>query len=354
MKGHRLQRMPFFLYLPLKMKKILILGGTNFIGRVFTEQLLALENYDITMFHRGTTNSRLFQNLRRILGDRYTEDILKVTKEDWDIIVDISCYFPSSLELLIPNLKGHVGRYIYISTVSVYDWQSNENQLIAEDYQKVNFNESQIRHPEKMKHYAEKKAACEAVLDQQDWLDKIILRPALVYGKYDYTDRLYYWIHRITNFQKILIPSHGSEKVNFTFVDDLAAIMREAIMIKKHQTHYNLTTHDVIPLHHLYDTIAKVSNKNPEFINLSPSLAEAHDLKPWVDIPLCTNFQGKSHALFDNQKIKSDFKTEFTPFERSILETYRYYQQLNFPKPIAGISRVLEDQLINESSLSKV
>ena len=119
------------------MKKILILGGTNFIGRVFMEQLSALENYNITIFQRGFTNSNLFPNIPRISGDRYTEDILKITKEDWDIIVDISCYFPSSLELLIPRLKGRVGRYIYISTVSVYDWQSNENQLISEDYQKV-------------------------------------------------------------------------------------------------------------------------------------------------------------------------------------------------------------------------
>ncbi len=334
------------------MKKILILGGTNFIGRVFTEQLLAHENYDITIFQRGSTNSQLFPNIRRILGDRYTNDILKVAKEDWDIIVDISCYFPSSLELLIPNLKGRVGRYIYISTVSAYSWQDNENQLITEDFKKVSFDESQIRDPEKMKHYAEKKAACEVVLDQQDWLDKIILRPALVYGQYDYTDRMYYWIHRINNFQKILIPNDGNEKLNFTFVEDLAAIMREAITIKKHQTYYNLTTHDIIPTHHIYNTIAKVSNKNPEYVKLPQTFAEVHDLKPWVDIPLCTNYQGKSSAIFDNQKIKSDFKTQFTSFEESILKTYKFYQKLNFPEPIAGISRAKEEELINQLSLT--
>ncbi len=335
------------------MKNILILGGTNFIGRVFTELIQTEENYNITLFHRGTTNTHLFPDLQRITGDRYTDDILEIAKKDWDIIVDISCYLPSSFELLIPKLKGKVGRYIFISTMSVFKILNNENQLIDEHFEKFSYSKSQIQDPEKYKFYGEKKTACEDILNEQDWLDKIILRPALVYGKYDHTDRMYYWIHRINKFQKTLIPNGGKERLNFTFVEDLAAIMREAIDIEKHRSHYNVMTHDIIPLSQLYDTIAMVAKKSPAYVHLPKSTAEKHELSPWQDIPLCTNFEGKSIALFDNKKVKSDFKTAFTPFKESILKTFNYYKKLRFPEPIAGISRSKEEQIIEEIILSK-
>ena len=79
------------------MKKLLILGGTNFIGRYLTERLLESSNYKITLFNRGCTNSHLFPEVKRIFGDRHTKDIRLLGNEKWDVVIDISCYFPNSL-----------------------------------------------------------------------------------------------------------------------------------------------------------------------------------------------------------------------------------------------------------------
>ena len=102
------------------MRKLLILGGTNFLGRHFIENIIDRKDLDITLFNRQKTNQHLFPTLKKIKGDRETNEISGILNTNWDIIVDFSSYFPDSLEYLIHQLKGKVKRYIFISTVSVF------------------------------------------------------------------------------------------------------------------------------------------------------------------------------------------------------------------------------------------
>ena len=78
--------------------KILILGGTSFIGRNLVEQLIQQDQYQLTLFNRGQTNNHLFPNLNFIQGDRNTDDILQIGNQNWDYVIDVSCYFPDSLQ----------------------------------------------------------------------------------------------------------------------------------------------------------------------------------------------------------------------------------------------------------------
>lgn len=158
------------------MKKILVLGGTMFVGRALVEKLIVLPEYEITLFNRGKSNANLFPGIQQIHGNRETGDIFQVCSQHWNCVIDFSGYYPVSFEKLLASLKGKVGRYIFISTISVYDLEKFNGRFVAEtdeilpcsDAQKI----SKLPHA-----YGEKKAEMERILLRQDGLNKIILRP---------------------------------------------------------------------------------------------------------------------------------------------------------------------------------
>ena len=101
------------------MKKILIFGGTNFIGRNLVELLQQDENNDLTLFNRGITNPNVFDSIKIIKGDRYSEADISKLGLDWDYIIDISCYFPKSIDLLAKLKYKNLKKYIFILTLKL-------------------------------------------------------------------------------------------------------------------------------------------------------------------------------------------------------------------------------------------
>ena len=308
-------------------KKILIFGGTHFIGRVLVEDLLEMEDkYDVALFNRGITHPTLFPEVLTINGDRETSDIEKVLFDHWDAVIDISGYYPDSLESFLPKLKGRVGRYIFVSTVSVYDTNAypkdDPNFLVKEDHPLLACTDEQ-RGGSWSEHYGEKKAECERVIQENHWLDSIILRPSMVYGRYDYTERYYYWLQRIKMRDEILIPNDGEERGNMTFVDDLSRLLISSISVKEHNGIYNAVTHHINSLNDKLDTIADVMGKNPEFISIMDDELKAKGFEPNKAFP-CT--AGRDMLVYDIAKTEKDFGITFTPYRDSVQATTNYYE----------------------------
>ena len=97
---------------------ILILGGTKFLGRHLVESALA-RGHQVTLFNRGKTNPNLFPQLETILGDR-EHDIEKLASRTWDAVIDVAGYLPRIVRLSASGLERGVGRYVFISSISVY------------------------------------------------------------------------------------------------------------------------------------------------------------------------------------------------------------------------------------------
>ncbi|HEY3250264.1 MAG TPA: NAD-dependent epimerase/dehydratase family protein [Ignavibacteria bacterium] len=326
--------------------KILILGGTGFVGRILTENLINSGKNPV-LFNRGKRNPDIFPELRKIKGDRETADIKHISNESWDVVVDFSGMFPDNVEYIINLLKGKAGRYIFISSVSAYEMDEEENnsEPIKEDFKTYPCTDEQRKDKNIMATYSQKKAECERILLDNSWLDVIIFRPALIYGRYDPTDRFHYWLYRSKSEKEILLPDDGNTRSTSTYSEDFAKILEKSLTIKNHHKVYNAATHETVSLKEIIQTATKLLNTNPQTVNAPAEFFKINNVQPWTDIPL---WLGGSHLVFDNSRIKKDFGIQFSSFEDSLKGCIDYYSSLGWPVPKYGLQLDKEKELIKQ------
>ena len=320
------------------MKTILVLGGTMFVGRALVEKLRLLPEYEITLFNRGKSNADLFADINQLHGYRETDDILQVCNQHWDCVIDFSGYYPITFEKLLNDLKGKVGRYIFISTISVYDLAKFADRPITEADEIHGCTEEQkiSKLPDA---YGAKKAEMERILLAQDWLDKIILRPSFIYGKYDWTERFYYWLFRAKFSSQVLMPEDYS--LALTYADDLVAGIINAIEVKKHNTVYNIISQNNVSLRQVVNTAAAKLNRAVEFIDAHESLLEKNDLDTSA-FPLFVPL----NLTIDGSYWLRDFSVTPVDFTATIEATNQYHDSMGWTNPKAGVSVEIEKKIL--------
>lgn len=330
------------------MKKILILGGTGFVGRILSEELIRAGSPPV-LFNRGKRNAGIFPELRKITGDRLTKDINQIAMESWDVVIDFSCMFPDNLDEVTSLLRDKVGRYIFISTVSVYPMDDPEKwkSSVNEDTETLPCTAEERKDTDVMATYGQKKAECERVLLGKDRLDSIIFRPALIYGRYDPTDRFYYWLYRVQTQDEILLPGNGNDKLTNTYSEDFAKLIFSAIDIAMHDKVYNAVTHSPVSIKEYLDISCRLLGKSPRFVNASAEFLEEHKIQPWTDLPMWLD---EMDLVLDNSKALNDFPVKFRSFEDSVKGCIDYYSALGWKEPAYGISPAKEKELMEKSS----
>ncbi len=194
--------------------RILVIGGTRFLGRVFVQQALQ-KGFEITLFHRGVSGSELFPQVDRILGDRRT-DLYLLDGRIFDAVVDFCGYDPQEVLLSARELSAQVEAYVFISTISVYEDFSSPVLQESSELQKY------PKEP-RFRSYGNLKAQCERVLDLELGPDRVLhLRPTIVVGEFDPTNRFEKWLRLIRDEEDFLIPSRQDQPVQWIDVHDLA------------------------------------------------------------------------------------------------------------------------------------
>lgn len=323
-------------------KRILVLGGTQFIGRYLVEQLLGLQNADITLFNRQRTRAELFPELKKIKGDRETDDVHQIADQDWDIVIDLSCFYPASLTTVLHQLKGKLEKYILISTCSVYD-SSSRIEMKTEDALVLGCTEEQgkDRSPET---YGNRKAECERILMASE-LDYVILRPALVFGQYDHTDRFYYWLYQVKKSSTLLLPDKGERTFSVTYVKDLVSMIIEAVQAGLKVGIYNAISEPRISIRQIVDCAQESLKSELSEVNASPEFLNQNKIHQWVDMPLWLD---GDHFTYSNELLIKNYNRKLTKSTSSIRETMEYYDSLNWPEPRYGMSNETKNELINK------
>ena len=187
--------------------RVLILGGTKFLGRAIVEAALARE-HDVTLFNRGRTNPELFPDVEKLRGDR-DGGLEPLQGRSWDAVVDVAGYLPRIVRQSVEAIESPY--YLFVSTRSVYaDFSSSPTEDAA--------THGDVDSEEIMEHYGELKAMCERVAAERRGA---IVRPGLIVGPHDPTGRFTYWPHRIARGGDVLAPGPPDDPVTLIDVRDL-------------------------------------------------------------------------------------------------------------------------------------
>ncbi|MGZ4396130.1 MAG: NAD-dependent epimerase/dehydratase family protein [Gaiellaceae bacterium] len=198
--------------------RLLLLGGTKFLGKHIAASALA-SGHEVTLFTRGETNPGLFPDAEHLRGDR-DGNLAAIEGREWDAVVDTSGYVPRIVGASARLLAGAVERYVFISSVSVYaDFAEprDESSPVAVLEEPT----EEFRGPA----YGALKALCETEVERALPGRALLVRPGLIVGPDDPTDRFTYWPQRARRGGEILAPAPPERPVQFIDVRDLAEWM---------------------------------------------------------------------------------------------------------------------------------
>ncbi|MCW5936497.1 MAG: NAD-dependent epimerase/dehydratase family protein [Fimbriimonadaceae bacterium] len=200
---------------------LLVLGGTQFVGRHFVEAALA-GSHEVTLFHRGKTGADLFPEAEHVLGDRL-QSLAALEGGKWDAVVDVSAYVPRAVRMAAEALADCTPYYLQVSTVSVYATGAGH----VDETSPLATVEDPAGEVVDAETYGGLKALCEeAALAGFGQVG--IVRPTFVVGPYDHTERFTYWVDRIGRNAPVTLPLRGdgsSPPLQFIDARDLGAFM---------------------------------------------------------------------------------------------------------------------------------
>jgi 2'-hydroxyisoflavone reductase len=258
--------------------RILVLGGTRFVGRAVVEAALGRGD-TVTMFNRGITNSGLFPGVETVTGDR-SQDLIPLGRREFDAVVDVACYDPAAARVSAQALRGRVGRYVFVSTVSVYASQSTTEEQLED----APLAQLKPDPGDPLENYGANKALCEAVIRETYAGQALIGRPGLITGPHDPTDRFPYWPRRIARGGRVLAPGDAGDLTQVIDVRDLAAFLLDAIHRDRSGV-YNLTGNPR-PFGILLDLCRTATYSDAELTWVPTDRLVAAGVDPGTGIPL--------------------------------------------------------------------
>jgi 2'-hydroxyisoflavone reductase len=334
--------------------KILIIGGTKFSGRHLVAA--ALENgHEVTIFHRGNHSADELGNVEEILGDRIF-DLDKLANRTWDVVIDMCGYLPNWVEGSAEFLKDSVKKYVFISSVSVYDAVAEPNfdenaklnkldaeqeKRFAEIDAKGDFGAADLGDM-----YGALKVLCEEEVLKIFPEDHLIIRPGLIVGEFDFTDRFTYWVMRAAKGGEVLAPNNADAPVQFIDAKDLAEWIVKIIETGETGIYNAVNKPFELTFGKMLNEIKKTSGSDAEFTWVSEEFMDENDVAPWSDMPLhlpeSLEFMRTANvdkALSKGLKIRSLCET--------VRETLNWRNRIDEPMK-AGISIEREKELLGK------
>ena len=284
---------------PLTPMRLLILGGTGFIGPYQVRYALA-RGHHVTVFNRGRQKEAWPGPVEELFGDR-NGDLKALEGRDWDVCIDNPTTLPVWVRDAACVLKGHIGQYILISTISVYaarDKPADETAPLvaykgadpmAETIKSLN---ADLRLYGPLKALSEKEAQT-----QYGEAATTIIRPSLIVGPGDETDRFTYWPVRLTRGGEILAPGDGSDPVQFINARDLAEWTVR--MAEQRTTGVFNASGPALPI-----TIQQMLAETAQGVQVDPKIVwapepflKANQVSAWGDMPVWIPGRGETFGF---------------------------------------------------------
>ncbi|MDQ1702071.1 MAG: hypothetical protein QOF57_1323 [Frankiaceae bacterium] len=245
--------------------RLLVLGGTSFVGRAIVEDALA-HGHDVTVFSRGVTGAELFPGVERRRGDRTAGEYASLAGGEWDAVVDVSAYVPRHVAEALTAVDGRFGRYVFISTVSVYDNGKPQSPVRDEDSPRL----APVRASEEVTGdtYGGLKVACEDDVLAGLGDRATIVRPGVVAGPHDTTDRFTWWVRAAAAGGAVEIPGRPDQPAQVIDSRDLARLVVRLAEDDVAGTFNAVGPADATTLGGLLATCAAAAGTEAEFVSV--------------------------------------------------------------------------------------
>ena len=339
--------------------KLLILGGTRFVGLHLVNAALA-RNHEVTLFNRGKHPAAGLTNVETIHGDRNT-DLAKLQGRRWDAVVDTCGYLPRTVKSSAEALSQSVDQYVFISSQSAYADVSvpgvNETAPLAtltgEQLQEANAIDAsgQASAVTYGKMYGGLKALCEAAAEEVFPNRTLIIRPGLVVGPHDYTDRFTYWVERVARGGEVLAPGRPGYFVQFIDARNLAEWTIGMIEQKAAGIYNANGLPKNLTMESLLQECKAVSGSDASFTWANEDFLLQEKVAPWTGMPLWMPEEAAPHMkgfMFINCDKAVAAGLTFRPLKETIRDTLDWRARKASEDLKAGIAPDREQALLRK------
>lgn len=267
--------------------RILILGGTIFLGRHLAEAAVA-RGHALTLFHRGQHTAGSHPGVEMIHGNRDPREdggrgLGLLGGRRWDAVIDTCGYVPRVVRASAEALAGAVEQYVFISTISVYP---HFRQPGTDEHAPTGTLADPALEEVTGDTYGPLKALCEAEAERVFGPRALIIRPGLIVGPHDPTDRFTYWVQRVADGGTVLAPAPPERQVQVVDARDLAEWTIRMVEARASGT-YNATGPAApLTIEQVFETCRVVSGSDAQFVWAGERWLLEHEVEPWIGLPL--------------------------------------------------------------------
>jgi 2'-hydroxyisoflavone reductase len=327
-------------------KTILMLGGTGFLGPQTVEAAVR-RGHKVTLFNRGRTRPGLFPDLEKLHGDREKDDLKALEGRKWDAVVDTSANVPRWVNKAAAVLGPNVGHYIYVSSISAYADLSRPGTDESAPLATIDDPTT-----EKIdgRTYGALKALSEKAAESSMPGRVAVVRPGLIVGPEDPSDRFTYWPVRVAAGGEVLAPGSPDDPIQLIDVRDLGEFLVR--LIEDHTTGvFNALGPDrTLTIGHTLDACKEVAKSDATFTWADAGFLKEQGVNAWSDMPAWVPSGGDSagFAKVSNARaIKAGLT--FRPIAdtaKATLEWFRTQPEERRSKLRAGLSREREAKVL--------
>jgi nucleoside-diphosphate-sugar epimerase len=259
----------------------LVIGGTRFIGRHTVEELLA-NDYHVTIFNRGNHENPFADRdgVDHVEGDRREDQDLRAAALSVrpDIVIDCVAYSPEDVDVAV-DLFADVDGYVYISSGDAY---AEEQIPKREDDTPMRSCTPEQAVDESGETYGNRKAEGDRIVQQaaEEGVNAMSVRPCIVYGPYDYTERMDYWLDRVDTHDRVVVPGDGQNLWHRAYVKDVASALRIVAEEGEPGEFYNVGDQRAVTLSEMLDLVADATNTDVEVVPAGENELAAAELQP--------------------------------------------------------------------------
>ena len=301
------------------MKNVLVIGGSYFAGRTFVEELQHSGEYAPYVMNRGNRPLKL-DGVKEIACERHdTGKIAELVPPlEWHAVVDFCAYEPGDIAMLLQNLPGSAQQYIYISTATVY--QNSLRLPMQEDTPKLTGPQ-----PGPGGDYAYKKLLLEGELKEScegKGIAHVSLRPAFIYGQYNYAPRESYFFKLIDKGETIILPTPPQALFSMVSVWDMANICIACLGNEKvFNSAYTVCAEDMVSYDQIMEVLEAITSRKLNVRKQPSRLINASG------IPL--PFPLEEHLVYSGLLLKETLNYRYMSLLEGMTRTYNWFSKIS-------------------------